>query len=148
MEEYDLEEIMSGENDDCYWVTIGFSSELEEFDVLHVVCGKSISHQDRRPGMDGIYLERFDQAYGGYSLAHSIQVSNFLIQIDLNESGKDALGFDGIVTFRVPKGLKGLPDAMMVFTQMTERECGRIIKLAQHDASADSQGRGKFDKTK
>ena len=35
MEEYEIKEIMSGIENEFLWVTIGFSSELENNDVLH-----------------------------------------------------------------------------------------------------------------
>ena len=138
METYDLKEIMSGDDEDCLWVTLGFSSDLEELDVLHIVCGKWIDPQGRKTGMDGIYLERFDQAYSGYKGADSIGVSPSIIKIGLNRKGKKALGFKGAVTFRVPKKLKGLSKALKVFAKMSGYDCGRIIEIAQQSTPGDA----------
>ena len=35
-----LEEVVSGSNEDSYWVTLGFRSPEQESDTLHLVCGK------------------------------------------------------------------------------------------------------------
>ena len=122
---------MSGDDQDCLWVTLGFSSELRELDVLHVVCARSVDAQDRKTGMDGIYLERFDQAFSGYKGADYIRVCPRVIEIGLNAKGQAALGFNGPVTLRIPERLKGLSDALMVFAKMHHCECGRIVETAR-----------------
>jgi hypothetical protein len=50
MEEYELEEVSSGVEESFLWVTLGFSSELEENDVLHVVCATTVDSEDRDAG--------------------------------------------------------------------------------------------------
>ncbi len=131
MESYDLKEIMSGDDENSLWVSLGFSSEMAELDVVYIVCGKSINEQDCNTDMDGIYLERYDQAYSGYKGADTIQVSDFLIQVDLNSKGQKDLDFQGTVSFRIPTELKGLSNAVDIFKKMSQYECGQIIKVTK-----------------
>ena len=133
MELYDLKEIMSGEDEHCLWVTLGFSSDLEGLDVLHIVCGKSVEDQDLENGTDGIYLERFDQAYSGYKGADSIRVSPSEITVELNSEGQKELDFKGAVSFRVTEGLKGSGDAYLILAKMLRYAYGQIVELAQQD---------------
>ncbi len=74
MEKIEIKELMAGNDDETLWVSIGFSSELEELD-----------DQDVASGMDGIYLERFDQAYSCYKGASQILVEHNSILIQLNK---------------------------------------------------------------
>jgi hypothetical protein len=112
MEQYGLEEVMSGGEESCLWVTLGFSSKLEEDDVLHIVCATSVDDQDRRGGMVDLYLERFDQAYCCYSGADVVLVGDVSVEVRLNAKGCEALDFDGGVVLQVPNGLDGYQDAV------------------------------------
>ena len=138
METYNLVEILSGEDENCLWVTFGFSSDLQEQDVLHVVCGKSVEDENRCNDTDGIYLERFDQAYSVEGGADSIHISPTVIHVGLNAKGQEALDFKGPVTFPVPKGLKGLSEAYVVFNRMHEYE--NYIQVEKNGKASFSQG--------
>ncbi len=131
MESYDLKEIMSRDDENSLWVSLGFSSEMEELDVLFIVCGKSIDEQDENNEMDGIYLERYDQENSGYKLADSIKVSNSKIQVDLNPKGQKELNFKDIVTFQVPVKLDGFSNAINIFEKMTLYKSGEIVRVAE-----------------
>src|SRR5262245_61080439 len=113
MERYSLQEVMSGDEESCMWVSLGFTSELEANDVLHIVCGNPVEAEDRDGAFDGLYLERFDQAYGCYGGAELVRVTPLFIEVRLNKKGSEALDFiDGGVTLDVPTGLVGYGDAL------------------------------------
>jgi hypothetical protein len=95
---YDVEECSGGEDEDSYWITLGFSSERERLDTLHVVCGKEL---DPYPGFQGLYLERFDQGMSDYDLADSVVVSATSIDFSFNARGIERLGFPERVTFQI-----------------------------------------------
>jgi hypothetical protein len=130
MEAYGLEEVMSGVEESCLWVTLGFSSQLEENDVLHVVCATAVDAEDRNGGMADLYLERFDQAYSCYSGAESILVAPSSVEVRLNDKGCEALDFvGGGVSFTVPAGLEGYMQAVEILRRMTALECGKRIRV-------------------
>lgn len=129
-ERYEVEEIRSGVADNCLWVSIGFSSELEKLDVLHVVCAMSVEAQDRKLGQNSIYLERFDQAYSCYAGADSILVAPESIEVALNSTGRKNLSFPGKVLFVRSSRLKGWASALRVFKRMSPQECGRVVSVA------------------
>ena len=95
MEQYELQEVTSGIEESSLWVTLGFSSELENNDVLHVVCATSVDDEDRSDGMVDLYLERFDQAYCCYGGAEDVLVGRASIEVRLNHKGREALDFNG-----------------------------------------------------
>jgi hypothetical protein len=127
MENYEIKELMAGNDDETLWVTIGFSSELEEFDVLHIVCAEEIDEQDIASNMDGIYLERFDQAYSCYKCASQISVNHNSILIQFNKIGMEALDFSNKIKFIIPKSLENINDVKHVF------EKNGIINLWKHN---------------
>lgn len=129
MEQYALEEVMSGTEEYCLWVTLGFSSELKENDVIHIVCETSVDAQDREAGRAELYLERFDQAYCCYGGADVVLVAPSSLEVRLNQKGCEALDFDGGVCFQVPAGLKGYDDAVEILKRMSILDCGKRIQV-------------------
>jgi immunity protein 10 of polymorphic toxin system len=129
VELYRLEEVMSGTEESYLWVTLGFSSELEKHDVLHIVCAMSVDDQDRRGGMADLYLERFDQAYSCYGGAEAVRVGNASLEVQLNSKGLKALDFHGGVAFEVPVGVAGYPDAVAILRRMSTLECGKSVRV-------------------
>jgi hypothetical protein len=130
MEQYTVEEVMSGIEDSCLWVTLGFSSELKENDVIHIVCAKTVDEQDRKGGMADLYLERFEQAYCCYGGADQVLVTPSSLEVQLNEKGSEALDLDGGgVSFQVPTGLAGYEDAMEILRKMSALECGQRLRV-------------------
>ena len=128
-ETFQLVSVQSGEDDGCLWVSLGFTSALQKYDVLHVVCGQEVDDQDRKLGMDGIYLERFDQAYSGYKGAREITVSESRVEVLLTKRGAKDLAFSGPVSFMCSKRLKGYAHAVRVFRRMSEQECGSVVRV-------------------
>ena len=47
-ESFNVVEISSGLHEETLWVSVGFSSDLEDQDVLHFVCALEVDDQDRR----------------------------------------------------------------------------------------------------
>ncbi|MFK5924811.1 MAG: Imm10 family immunity protein [Verrucomicrobiota bacterium] len=129
MEVRELKELMSGSDEDCLWVTLGFASELESCDVLHIVCDKKTDDQDRSYGMEGIYLERSDQSLGGYRGADKIEIKESEVLLELNDEGQKQLGFNGAVLFFYGKETEGAEGALRVFSEMPKYECGGVIKM-------------------
>ena len=63
MQVYEIEELHSSEDEQALWVSTGFVSDLNDLDVLHIVCAKEIDEKDTNTDLEGIYFERFDQGY-------------------------------------------------------------------------------------
>jgi hypothetical protein len=130
MERYRLDEVMSGTEETYLWVTLGFSSEVEKNDVLHIVCATEVELQDREHGMADLYLERFDQVYCCYGGADLVLATPVSVEARLNEKGRQALDFDGGgVTFDVPTALAGYEDALQILQKMSVLECGRRVHV-------------------
>jgi hypothetical protein len=130
MERYTLEEAMSGVEDSFLWVTLGFSSELEAHDVLHIVCATVVDTQDREGGIADLYLERFDQAYSCYGGAELVVVTPSSVEVRLTQAGGEALEFEGgRVFFDVPAGLASFGDALQILRKMTSLECGQRVRV-------------------
>ena len=136
MEKIEIKELMAGNDDETLWVSIGFSSELEELDVLHLVCAEELDDQDVASGMDGIYLERFDQAYSCYKGASQILVEHNSILIQLNKLGMESLDFPNEVMFMIPNSIEKIKDAKNVLRKMASLQWGNIIKFAEQTHSS------------
>jgi hypothetical protein len=139
---YEVDEILSGVADDDLWVSIGFSSELEPRDVLHVVCATSVDEQDRKLGHDTIYLERFDQAYSCYAGAERISAGGAGIEVVLTLQGARDLDLPTKVSFVCPAGLEGWPDALHMLGRMSAYECGRVVSIDGRAPESPSAGNG------
>ncbi|KRD77565.1 Imm10 family immunity protein [Lysobacter sp. Root983] len=129
MKTYPIEEVHSGE-DDCLWVSLGFVSESDPLDVLHIVCAYEVEPQDREHGMDAIYLERDDQSRGGYGGAQRILVDERAVEVRLNETGRALLEFEDSLCLLWPAELAGKAEALRILERMRECESGRAIELA------------------
>jgi hypothetical protein len=129
-ESFDVVEISSGLHEETLWVSVGFSSELEDQDVLHFVCALELDDQDRRLGHNAIYLERFDQAYSCYAGAEAILIGVKGIDLKLNAHGCESLSLPQSVEFVVTSALKGWEDALTIFRRMQNLECGRVLRAA------------------
>lgn len=130
MERYALEEVMSGTEESCLWVTLGFTSELEDNDVVHIFCATTVDAQDRDEGMADLYLERFDQSYSCYGGADLVVAAPSSVEVRLNEKGSEALDFEGGgVSFQVSAELKGYQDALEILRRMSALECGKRIRV-------------------
>ncbi|KRD34220.1 hypothetical protein ASE35_10870 [Lysobacter sp. Root916] len=129
MKTYPIEEVHSGE-DGCLWVSLGFVSESDPLDVLHIVCAYEVEPQDREHGMDAIYLERDDQSRGGYGGAQRILVDERAVEVRLNEAGRALLEFEDSLCLLWPAELAGKAEALRILGRMRECESGRAIELA------------------
>ncbi|HEY0682377.1 MAG TPA: Imm10 family immunity protein [Steroidobacter sp.] len=129
VETYKIEEISAGVDEGCLWVSIGFSSELEKLDVLHVVCALDPGDQDLGEGHDAVYLERFDQAYSCNDGAEKILVRPATIEVTLNAKGRQDLGFSGDICFEAPDSLEGWANALGILERMSAQACGRVVSV-------------------
>lgn len=124
----EIVEIGSGEDEDMLWVSLGFESELSPHDVLFIVCGKELFEQDRELGMDGLYFERFDQAYSCYHAARKIFVDETSVDVDFEPDGSRELELPESIRFDCRPALPGLREARKVFEKMAELEwAGAVI---------------------
>jgi len=123
---FPIVEIMSGEEDAIFWVTLGFSSELETNDVLHIVCAKSPDLATRESGMESIYLERFDQAYSCYGGVTGIATSSDAITVTLNAHGQQALNLPRCVRF-INQETFGYSAAVSTLQTMSKFPWGKAI---------------------
>lgn len=131
MKSYRIEEAQSGEEEGEYlWVTLGFASEENPLDVLHIVCSCEIEPQDRDGGMDAIYLERDDQSRGGYGGAERIVAGEQTVEVVFNATGLRDLEFGDSLSLQWPTQLAGKAEALRILARMREYECGRVIESA------------------
>ena len=119
MERYKLEEVMSGRETDCVWVTLGFSSPLCANDVLHIVRGPARDDESSTRGMAGLYLERFEQGYSCYGGVEHIAATPLSVRVRLTEKGRTALDFANTdIWFDVSNDLAKYDDALAALQQM------------------------------
>jgi hypothetical protein len=132
METFILEEVGSGVDvTGCIWLTLGFRSALRREDVLHLICPQDVSAEERRQsqGMDGLYVERFDQSLGCYHGINRVAVKGRRVEIDLNPQGAKTLRFTGPVSFVAPEGLSGFDEAVEAFRAMARCEDGSVVEV-------------------
>lgn len=127
MANYDVEECSAGENEDSYWITLGFSSEREKLDTLHVVCGKEF---DPYPGFQGLYLERFDQGMSDYDLADSVVITADSVDFAFNLRGVERLELPENVSFRFLDDSSEKKAVVETMRKMTGTPNGGVIRLA------------------
>lgn len=112
-----LEDVSSG-SDAGLWVSLGFSSDFERNDVLHIVSGDAdvlAEDDDKR-----LYVERFDQAYSCQHGGERVLVRAKSIEVALSDEATRELDFtDGVLVFDVPLGLDGYPEALRVLGEMS-----------------------------
>jgi hypothetical protein len=124
---FEVEEMRAEEDEHLLSVSFGFGSQLSEFDVLFIVCGKTADEQDLRRGLDGLYFERFDQLYSCYNAAESISVSEDAVALDLTPEGSRQLGLPALVSFDCRSVAAEFRVARKVFGKMAEYEWAKAI---------------------
>jgi len=132
MQEFAVNTIQSGEEEEAefLWVSLHFESPDSVDDRLHIVCATSVDEQDRRLGMDKIYLERLDQIQAGYGAASSILVTAEAVQFDFTMDGLRELGFTSALRLLWSSSLDGYADARENLGKMQNYECGKAIVFA------------------
>lgn len=130
MQEMEVIALQSGDEEDYLWISLHFESPVSVEDRLHVVCGMSLDEQDRRSGMDKIYLERRDQIQSGYGAASSILVTAEVIQFDFTPEGQRQLGFTSTLRLLWASSLDGYASARKILARMQTYECGQAIRFA------------------
>ena len=76
-----------------WWLSIGFASAAYgDEDVLHVALGVD-DEDDATSCCAGLYLERTDQAQGGYGLAARIELTGETLCVWLSNEGAEVLEF-------------------------------------------------------
>lgn len=122
-----LEEIKSGDDNGCLWISLGYVSEDNPYDVLHIVVAKEVDEQDRRLSHNVVYLEGDDQDKSCYGGAAYITVTQDAVALSLNTQGLNSLGFSRSPTFVGLESTSGGAAAKKVFEEMAGYECGRVI---------------------
>jgi len=125
---YPLKSIQSGDDKmSGIWVSIGFSSEGREHDVIHIVGGEATHPTSIQLGMIPIYLERYDQKLSCYQGVDKILVEDGLVAVTLNKIGQDALDLPETLHFVAAKADEDFQKAREIFTKMKTFKSGRII---------------------
>lgn len=127
MQEFEIQEIMQGEEVDVFWVSVGFESDQNVDDVLHIVCAKAIDEQDIELGHDTIYLERHDQSFSCYGGADFIDIASNKITVQFNAIGSESIGLTGKVIF---SSKNSLTEAVNILEEMSKLECGNCVSTA------------------
>ena len=139
MRTYPIEEVHSGEDDGSLWVSLGFASQDNPLDVLHIVCTLQPDAQDRALGMAALYLERDDQSRGGYAGADRILAGADAVTVELNAAGRERLEFDAPLRLTWAATLPGREAALSILARMGGDECGRVVERV---AAATGTGTG------
>lgn len=102
-----------------WWVTLGFTSELERHDRLHVVASEPVGESVGTGGR--IYLERFDQMYSADYGATEVRVLRQCVEVDLTPQSRRALAFDHQrLSFDGADKLHGYTAAVRIFRAMEQ----------------------------
>lgn len=88
---------VSFDEDDIMAVFAFFADEGQSAEYVMLQHPLQTDEQDRRLGLDGLYIERNDQAFGGYRGVESIRRLGDRIEIGLNAEGKRQLKVERIV---------------------------------------------------
>ena len=94
--------IVSFEEDDTVAVLAFCAEEGQSSQYLMLQFPLQTDEQDRRLRLDGLYIERDDQAFGCHHGVESIRRNGDRIEIDLNTEGKRRLKVERIVIVTVP----------------------------------------------
>lgn len=97
MDEELVANIVSFEEDDVMAVFAFCADEGQSLEYLMLQYPLQTAEQDRRLHLDGLYIERNDQAFGCYHGVESIRRVNDCIEIDLNADGKRRLKVERMV---------------------------------------------------
>jgi len=89
--------IVSFEEDDSMAVLAFCADEEHSAEYVMLQYPLQTDEQDRRLRLDGLYIERSDQAFGCYHGVKSIRRIGGRIEIDLNTDGKRRLKLERIV---------------------------------------------------
>jgi hypothetical protein len=92
---------VSFEEDDAMAVFAFCADEGQYSEYLMLQYPLQTDEQDRRLGLNGLYIERNDQAFGCYRGVESIRRIGDRIEIDLNAEGKRRLKMERMVIFPV-----------------------------------------------
>jgi hypothetical protein len=141
MKTYDLVEIKSGTFLKSYWVTLGFSSNIKEHDVVHVVVGQSLDAQQIRHGTNGVYLERFDQSLACYKGADHILVGKRDVTLTLNQAGGNALRLPKQVRFVWKSADREFDLAKAVFKKMASLKWAKVIQIVDQRSGVNRKPR-------
>lgn len=97
MDEELVANIVSFEEDDVMAVFAFCADEGQSSEYLMLQYALQTDEQDRRLHLDGLYIERNDQAFGCYHGVESIRRVDDRIEIDLNADGKRRLKVERMV---------------------------------------------------
>jgi hypothetical protein len=98
--EYPLEEITVEDNDDFVSLSLGFVSQDNPLDTLHVVCGKMFTGATPTPIEERLYLERTDQSQSIEGGVVSIRCSERSIDFEIDTEAQAALGLPATFSLR------------------------------------------------
>lgn len=130
METIILDEIGSGEDEFCVWISLGFKSKISEYDQLFIVCSSLPDIEDSENGTNGLYYERHDQIMSCCSGAHCINFDRSETAIHFTKTGADTLKLPVKVSFSHSALPKSQIDTLHhYFSKMAATSNGSVITL-------------------
>lgn len=118
---------VSFDEDDIIAVFAFFADERQPVEYVMLQYPLQTDEQDRRLGLDGLYIERDDQAFGCYRGVESIQRIGDRIEIGLNAEGKRRLKVERIVI------------APAYWSSTIDRGLARLAQLSNGEYDVQSQ---------
>ena len=102
--EIDIIEVHAGAGDGLLWLSLGFVSAHDPFDVLHIACGQQPTGD---AGCDALYLERTDQDMACSGEVRELRIGALDLDLALSPAGAQALALPERIrfTFHAQPGL-------------------------------------------
>jgi len=122
-----IEEMAAGEDEITIRVSLGFKSEISPFDVLFIVCGKSVNERQIQHAMDRLYFERFDQGMSCYGGADSIRLGTADVTIHFTPAGTNRMRFPETVRFDLSAAAKRSGSVADNLRRMRDFPWGSVI---------------------
>ena len=118
--------IVSFEEDDAMAVLAFCAEEAHSSQYLMLQFPLQTDEQDRRLRLDGLYIERDDQAFGCHHGVESIRRNGDRIEIDLTMEGKRRLKVERIVIVPVPWS-PAIDQGLARFAELSRGEYGVLF---------------------
>lgn len=118
----DVVEVHSGEGDGLQWLSLGFVSEHDPLDVLHIACGQQATGD---AACDALYLERTDQDLACSGEVRALRIGAMAIELALSPAGAQALALPEYVrfTFHAQPGLHAQAAAQLARMAAAGQAC-------------------------
>lgn len=120
-----LASVASGETDCDLWVSLGFVSDDDPLDVLHVVCG--LDDPPPEDPLSGLFFEHLDQGWSGYRSAEWIVVDESVVELRFTAAGAEDLQLPRLLRLVQAQQVEGFGEAREIFARMARHPRARGI---------------------